>query len=114
MQMGSQQTDCFMGTLAYASPEQMDGCELDCRSAIRKMFGDVLRSVTYCSTYYGNGNADALQAGFYSPSTNSTATQFQNPNGFNQPQLPGNSVLQNPNPAPQNFQPMQPQFPNGR
>ncbi|XGB42301.1 MAG: serine/threonine protein kinase [Nodosilinea sp. LVE1205-7] len=34
MQMGSQQTDCFMGTLAYASPEQMDGCELDCRSDI--------------------------------------------------------------------------------
>jgi eukaryotic-like serine/threonine-protein kinase len=34
MQAGSDQTNCFMGTLAYASPEQMDGRELDGRSDI--------------------------------------------------------------------------------
>ncbi len=31
-QADSQQTDCFMGTLAYASPEQMEGQNLDQRS----------------------------------------------------------------------------------
>lgn len=34
MQSNSDQTNCFMGTLAYASPEQMDGRELDGRSDI--------------------------------------------------------------------------------
>jgi serine/threonine protein kinase len=34
MQTGSDQTRCFMGTLAYASPEQMEGRELDNRSDI--------------------------------------------------------------------------------
>jgi len=34
MQTGGDQTNCFMGTLAYASPEQMDGFELDSRSDI--------------------------------------------------------------------------------
>ena len=34
MQAGNDQTNCFMGTLAYASPEQMDGRELDGRSDI--------------------------------------------------------------------------------
>lgn len=34
MQAGNDQTNCFMGTLAYASPEQMDGRELDSRSDI--------------------------------------------------------------------------------
>lgn len=34
MQSSSDQTNCFMGTLAYASPEQMDGRELDGRSDI--------------------------------------------------------------------------------
>ncbi|MGF1496430.1 MAG: serine/threonine-protein kinase [Elainellaceae cyanobacterium] len=34
LQADSQQTNCFMGTLAYSSPEQMEGCELDQRSDI--------------------------------------------------------------------------------
>ncbi len=34
VQTGSDQTNCFMGTLAYASPEQMEGLELDNRSDI--------------------------------------------------------------------------------
>jgi serine/threonine protein kinase len=34
MQQGADQTNCFMGTLAYASPEQMNGEELDRRSDI--------------------------------------------------------------------------------
>ncbi|MBD0267107.1 MAG: serine/threonine protein kinase [Cyanobacteria bacterium Co-bin8] len=34
MQSGGDQTNCFMGTLAYASPEQMEGLELDSRSDI--------------------------------------------------------------------------------
>ncbi|MEM6591673.1 MAG: serine/threonine-protein kinase, partial [Cyanobacteria bacterium P01_C01_bin.73] len=34
MQADSDQTNCFMGTLAYASPEQMEGRELDSRSDI--------------------------------------------------------------------------------
>ncbi|HZG41064.1 MAG TPA: serine/threonine-protein kinase [Nodosilinea sp.] len=34
MQTDSDQTNCFMGTLAYASPEQMEGRELDSRSDI--------------------------------------------------------------------------------
>jgi eukaryotic-like serine/threonine-protein kinase len=34
MQEGADQTNCFMGTLAYASPEQMEGHELDSRSDI--------------------------------------------------------------------------------
>jgi len=34
MQAGSEQTSTFMGTLAYASPEQMEGRELDGRSDI--------------------------------------------------------------------------------
>ena len=34
IQSGSDQTHCFMGTLAYASPEQMEGRELDNRSDI--------------------------------------------------------------------------------
>ena len=34
MQAGSEQTSTFMGTLAYASPEQMEGRELDNRSDI--------------------------------------------------------------------------------
>jgi serine/threonine protein kinase len=34
MQGGADQTNCFMGTLAYASPEQMNGEELDSRSDI--------------------------------------------------------------------------------
>lgn len=34
MQSGADQTNCFMGTLAYASPEQMEGHELDSRSDI--------------------------------------------------------------------------------
>ncbi|MBD1876507.1 serine/threonine protein kinase [Nodosilinea sp. FACHB-131] len=34
MQVDSDQTNCFMGTLAYASPEQMEGRELDGRSDI--------------------------------------------------------------------------------
>ncbi len=34
LQTDSDQTNCFMGTLAYASPEQMDGRELDGRSDI--------------------------------------------------------------------------------
>lgn len=34
MQAGSEQTSTFMGTLAYASPEQMEGRELDVRSDI--------------------------------------------------------------------------------
>ncbi|MGB3613358.1 MAG: serine/threonine-protein kinase, partial [Elainellaceae cyanobacterium] len=33
-QADAQQTDCFMGTLAYASPEQMEGQSLDQRSDI--------------------------------------------------------------------------------
>jgi len=33
-QADAQQTDCFMGTLAYASPEQMEGHNLDQRSDI--------------------------------------------------------------------------------
>ena len=34
MQEEAEQTNCFMGTLAYASPEQMEGRELDSRSDI--------------------------------------------------------------------------------
>lgn len=34
LQVGSEQTSTFMGTLAYASPEQMEGRELDGRSDI--------------------------------------------------------------------------------
>jgi len=34
MQSSSEQTNCFMGTLAFASPEQMEGRELDNRSDI--------------------------------------------------------------------------------
>lgn len=34
IQDGGDQTNCFMGTLAYASPEQMEGLELDIRSDI--------------------------------------------------------------------------------
>ncbi len=34
LQEESEQTNCFMGTLAYASPEQMEGLELDGRSDI--------------------------------------------------------------------------------
>ncbi|HEY9738475.1 MAG TPA: serine/threonine-protein kinase [Trichocoleus sp.] len=34
VQSGVDQTNCFMGTLAYASPEQMEGLELDRRSDI--------------------------------------------------------------------------------
>ncbi|MEM9447769.1 MAG: serine/threonine-protein kinase [Cyanobacteria bacterium P01_E01_bin.6] len=34
LQEDSEQTNCFMGTLAYASPEQMEGLELDGRSDI--------------------------------------------------------------------------------
>ncbi|MEA5452351.1 serine/threonine-protein kinase [Leptolyngbya sp. CCNP1308] len=34
MQVDSDQTNCFMGTLAYASPEQMEGRDLDSRSDI--------------------------------------------------------------------------------
>lgn len=34
LQADSDQTNCFMGTLAYASPEQMEGHELDGRSDI--------------------------------------------------------------------------------
>jgi hypothetical protein len=34
VQVDSDQTNCFMGTLAYASPEQMEGHELDSRSDI--------------------------------------------------------------------------------
>ncbi|NEQ30648.1 MAG: serine/threonine protein kinase, partial [Leptolyngbya sp. SIO4C5] len=34
LQSGADQTNCFMGTLAYASPEQMEGRELDSRSDI--------------------------------------------------------------------------------
>lgn len=34
VQVDSDQTNCFMGTLAYASPEQMEGHELDRRSDI--------------------------------------------------------------------------------
>ena len=34
LQEDSDQTNCFMGTLAYASPEQMEGLELDGRSDI--------------------------------------------------------------------------------
>ncbi|PSN16583.1 serine/threonine protein kinase [filamentous cyanobacterium CCT1] len=34
MQIDSDQTNCFMGTLAYASPEQMEGRDLDSRSDI--------------------------------------------------------------------------------
>jgi serine/threonine-protein kinase len=34
VQADSDQTNCFMGTLAYASPEQMEGHELDSRSDI--------------------------------------------------------------------------------
>jgi eukaryotic-like serine/threonine-protein kinase len=34
VQIDSDQTNCFMGTLAYASPEQMEGHELDSRSDI--------------------------------------------------------------------------------
>ncbi|MGB7251555.1 MAG: serine/threonine-protein kinase, partial [Phormidesmis sp.] len=34
LQVGSKQTSTFMGTLAYASPEQMEGRELDSRSDI--------------------------------------------------------------------------------
>ncbi|MGJ3250656.1 MAG: serine/threonine protein kinase [Elainellaceae cyanobacterium] len=34
LQADGGQTNCFMGTLAYSSPEQMEGCELDNRSDI--------------------------------------------------------------------------------
>jgi eukaryotic-like serine/threonine-protein kinase len=34
LQVDSGQTNCFMGTLAYSSPEQMEGRELDARSDI--------------------------------------------------------------------------------
>jgi eukaryotic-like serine/threonine-protein kinase len=34
LEAGSSQTQCFMGTLAYSSPEQMEGRELDARADI--------------------------------------------------------------------------------
>jgi serine/threonine-protein kinase len=37
LQTDSDQTNCFMGTLAYSSPEQMEGHELDGRSDIYSM-----------------------------------------------------------------------------
>lgn len=37
LQSDANQTNCFMGTLAYASPEQMEGRELDGRSDIYSM-----------------------------------------------------------------------------
>jgi len=37
LQTDSGQTNCFMGTLAYSSPEQMEGRELDARSDIYSM-----------------------------------------------------------------------------
>jgi len=68
------------------------------------------------ASYYGNGDVNATQAGFYSPQRTGSQmgpqTQFQN--GLSQPQMPGNYVPANPNGAPQTFQPMQPQGTSGR
>jgi general secretion pathway protein D len=69
------------------------------------------------ANYYGNGDANATQAGFYSQPR--MAPQTQLPANFQQPQVPQPQVPANYSPpmqggVPQNFQPQQPPFPNGR
>jgi type II secretion system protein D len=69
------------------------------------------------ANYYGNGDANATQAGFFpqprmvpAPGLPANFPQPQMP----QPQVPANYPPPNQGGVPQNFQPSQPQFPNGR
>lgn len=64
------------------------------------------------ANYYGNGDVNATQAGFYSQPR--MAPQTQLPANIQQPQVPVNFSPPNQGGVPQNFQPAQPQFPNGR
>lgn len=69
------------------------------------------------ANYYGNGDANATQAGFFPQPRMVPATGV--PANFPQPQMPQLQVPANYPPpnqggVPQNFQPSQPQFPNGR
>jgi hypothetical protein len=69
------------------------------------------------ANYYGNGDANATQAGFFPQPRMAPATgvpaNFPQPQ-MPQPQVPGNYSPPNQGGVPQNFQPSQPQFPNGR
>jgi serine/threonine-protein kinase len=54
MQAEASQTNCFMGTLAYSSPEQMEGRELDARSDIYSLGVMMFQMLTGRMPLYAN------------------------------------------------------------
>lgn len=75
MQAEASQTNCFMGTLAYSSPEQMEGRELDARSDIYSLGVMMFQMLTGRMPLYADTHSFG---GWYK------AHHFQSPRAFEQ------------------------------
>lgn len=93
-----------------AVEESLDGQPVP---AVPDSSGVIEPSTIDPATYYGNGDASTTQASFNSQPRMVPQNQAV-PGGYLQPQVPANYLPPSQGGAPQNFQPTQPQYPQGR